>query len=478
MNPQDRSPTSVAPQTGSLLLAFYGDDFTGSTDALEFMTRAGARTALFIAPPTAEQMRRYPGLQAVGVAGMTRALSPEAMDAELRPALTALRGLGAPHVHYKVCSTFDSSPTIGNIGRAIEVGTAIFKGSFVPLLVAAPTLGRYCVFGNLFARMGIGSAGEIHRLDRHPSMSRHPITPADESDLRRHLGRQTTQSIALFDILQVALPEQEAKAALEQVLANSPDIVLFDALYPEQLAVIGMLLEAYASADRPLFSVGSSGIEMALGGRWASQGRLTPVTKWTDPGPASPLLVISGSCSPVTDKQIGWALEHEFAEVPLDTAALISDSASGTDCASMDRAGAATIEHLQAGRSVIVHTSRGPADPRLKATADVIARMRPNRMAEDTSTASLFGSALGRVARQALETVRLRRLLLAGGDTSSYAARALGIESVEMTGSLVVGAPLCRAHAPASPADGLEVNFKGGQLGSESYFGLVARGKA
>ena len=77
-----------------LLLTFYGDDFTGSTDALEQLTLAGIRTMLFIQPPTAAQLRKFPGLQAVGVAGMTRSLTPDAMEKELRPALKKLKGPG------------------------------------------------------------------------------------------------------------------------------------------------------------------------------------------------------------------------------------------------------------------------------------------------------------------------------------------------------------------------------------------------
>ena len=122
-----------------LLLTFYGDDFTGSTDALEQLTLAGIRAALFLEPPTPKQLRRFTGLQAVGVAGTTRSLPPEAMERELRPALKKLRALGAPHVHYKVCSTFDSSPRVGSIGRAIDIATELFPAPFVPLLVAAPT---------------------------------------------------------------------------------------------------------------------------------------------------------------------------------------------------------------------------------------------------------------------------------------------------------------------------------------------------
>ncbi len=131
-----------SPTMNKLLLTFYGDDFTGSTDALEQLTLAGVRAALFIEPPTPAQLKRFANLQAIGVAGMTRSMNPAAMEKELRPALNKLKALGAPHVHYKVCSTFDSSPTVGSIGRVIDIATDIFRAPFVPLLVAAPASGK------------------------------------------------------------------------------------------------------------------------------------------------------------------------------------------------------------------------------------------------------------------------------------------------------------------------------------------------
>ena len=142
----------------SLLLAFYGDDFSGSTDAMEALALAGVPTALFLQPPSAEQLARLPDLRAVGLAGVSRSLPAGEMERELLPAFTALRKLGAPLVHYKVCSTFDSSPETGSIGRAIDLGRQIFAASFVPLVVGAPVLGRYCAFGNLFARSGVGGS--------------------------------------------------------------------------------------------------------------------------------------------------------------------------------------------------------------------------------------------------------------------------------------------------------------------------------
>ena len=453
----------------TLALAFYGDDFTGATDALEQLTLAGIRTALFIAPPTPKQIAQFKDLQAIGVAGMTRSMTPVAMARELRPAFKKLKALGARHVHYKVCSTFDSSPKIGSIGRAIDVGAEIFRAPFVPVLAAAPMLGRYTIFGTHFARYGIGSAGAIHRLDRHPSISKHPITPMDEADLRLHLAKQTKKRVALFDILNVSLPADMARLALKQLLAGKPDVVLFDALNASQLQLIGELMDGYASAKQPLFSVGSSGIEIALGARFNSRssrreevpsevaGKVSLLTS----SPTNQVLIGSGSCSPVTSGQIAWALKHGFAEVPLDTAALASAKNANRE---IQRATDAAIKLINVGCSVIVHTTRSGSDRR------IAAKLKHN-------TAQVLGTALGKILRGALEQSRVRRLCIAGGDTSSYAARALGIEALEMIAQLTPGAPLCRATAPGLPVDGLEVVFKGGQVGAEDYFGIVMKGK-
>jgi len=442
-----------------LLLTFYGDDFTGSTDALEQLTLAGIRTALFIQPPTQAQLRQYPGLQAVGVAGMTRSMSPAAMKKELRPAFQKLKALRAPHVHYKVCSTFDSSPSVGSIGRVMDMAAKIFPARFIPILAAAPSLGRYTIFGTHFARYGIGSDGAIYRLDRHPSISRHPITPMMEADLRRHLARQAKKKIALFDITNIALPPAAARAALAKILVDKPDAVLFDALSGDDLKQIGLLIDGFASERQPLFTVGSSGVEAALAAQW-KPGSQSRAVKFTRPV-ATPLLVGSGSCSPVTAGQIAWALKHGFKEVALNTAKLCQ---AKTIADEIKRAATAAARLLHNGRSVIVHTTRKGADHRVAANL-------PGK------TAQVLGTALGKVLRAALEQCPVRRVCIAGGDTSSFAARALGIEALEMIAPLTPGAPLCRAVAPGSPVAGGEIVFKGGQVGAENYFEIVRRGK-
>ena len=134
-----------------LLISFYGDDFTGSTDVMESLTFAGLRTVLFLDPPTDEQVAALGEVRSIGVAGRTRSMIPDLAEAELRPVFEAFRKLKTPMVHYKTCSTFDSSAEIGSIGRAIDVGSEIFNPVYVPLVVGAPLLRRYCAFGNLFA---------------------------------------------------------------------------------------------------------------------------------------------------------------------------------------------------------------------------------------------------------------------------------------------------------------------------------------
>ncbi len=421
-----------------LRLAYFADDFTGATDALESLARAGLRTRLFLDPPSSEKCA---GLDAIGVAGLTRALAPDAMESVLRPAFTALRALGPRHVHYKVCSTFDSSPLVGSIGRAIDVGAEVFGGPLVPLLVAAPALGRYCAFGNLFARYGIGSAGAIHRLDRHPSVSRHPVTPMTEADLRLHLARQTSKPIGLVDVTALDGTAEESARALRALFDAGDRIALFDALNRDHLLRVGALIDELAG-EAPLFSVGSSGVGAALAAQWALRAAdLAPAS------PAeSPLLVVSGSCSPVTAGQIEWARANGFEAVPLPTSGIERDGG-----------GEAIVAALRSGRSVVAYTSLGRADGEVPAAR--------------------LGAFLGRVAREAIAATGLRRLVVAGGDTSSYAGRALGVESLEMLAPLAPGAPLCSAFAPGSPADGIEIVFKGGQVGAPDFFGAVARGR-
>lgn len=453
----------------SLALAFYGDDFTGSTDALEWLARAGVKTVLFLDPPAPEMLARFPGLGAVGVAGLTRSLPPEAMRATLEQAFQAFRALNPRHVHYKVCSTFDSSPAIGSIGCALETGAEVFGTPLVPILVGAPALGRHCVFGNLFAKMGIGSAGAIHRLDRHPAMSGHPVTPADESDLRLHLARQTDWRCDLIDILQLQRPTREVVALLQKAAASGARAALIDTLHEDDLRSAGNLLEALADGQSPQFIIGSSGVEMALATQWRKEMATAPLPAQETPPADGPVVVISGSCSPVTAGQIDHALAHGFGQVALDPVSLL-------DGKTVETAVATARTMLENGQSVVLHTSRGSDDPRYLEVLAYLAAKGLTGAAASAHTGEMLGQALGEIAGRLFATTPLRRLMLAGGDSSSHAARAMGIEAIEMAADFTAGAPLCRIHASVHPADGREIVFKGGQVGAVDLFTRLLTG--
>ena len=114
------------------ILAFYGDDLTGSTDVLEALTLRGVRTVLFTAEPSPSLRARFADVVAIGLAGTSRSETPDWMDANLPGAFGYLAATGAPLCHYKVCSTFDSAPAIGSIGRALEIGRRVFGPSDGP----------------------------------------------------------------------------------------------------------------------------------------------------------------------------------------------------------------------------------------------------------------------------------------------------------------------------------------------------------
>jgi uncharacterized protein YgbK (DUF1537 family) len=455
-NDVDRSP--------ELLLAVYGDDLTGSTAVLEALAKNGVRTALFFDPPTPDELTgRFADLAAVGVAGRSRSMTPSQMNERLAPAFEALRALDPECCHYKVCTTFDSSPEIGSIGHAIDLGQDSFDSPFVPLLIGNPPLeplGRYVVFGNLFATQD----GEVYRLDRHPTMSNHPVTPMAESDLRRHLRRQTDRDIGLVDVLDMW---GDPAAALERERSDA-EVVLFDTLRRAHLDVAGRLLWSEAEAtDGPLFAVGSSAVEYALTGRWQENGRVPDRDRRGQVDAVDRLLVMSGSAAPVTAEQIDRAVGAGFADVRLESGALVDPDGAAD---ARERAVSAAATALENDRSVVLYSARGPEDP-------VIAETRARAADLGVDAGERLGVQQGRIVREVLDSVSVPRVCVAGGDTSGAVCDELGIHALERLAPIVPGNPLCRATFPEADVDGLEVILKGGQVGPRNYFERVRRGR-
>ncbi len=440
-----------------LLLTFYGDDFTGSADAMEALALNGARCVLFLSPPSQELLsEKFSEIEVVGVAGSSRSMSPRQMEATLPAIFSQLRQLNARMFHYKVCSTFDSSPEIGSIGKAYEIGQRVFASPFVPLLVGAPVLKRYCVFGNLFATV----ADETFRLDRHPMMSQHPVTPMDESDLRLHLNRQTNAGVALFDLLHLTGTSEEINARFAAILNENPDIVLFDTLDEERLATAGRLI--WESGAR--FVIGSSGVEYALTAHWQR-----PRVEFPPAGTVQQLIVMSGSCAAATLAQIEWAEANGYASLRLDAELLVDESNAEAERARLRKS---ALELLANGRSIVLYSARGPHDPAMLASNDKLRQLG----FDDLTIRERLGEQQGILLRELLMASGLRRVCVAGGDTSSQAISQLGIYALDLLRPMVPGQPLNRAYSDDAALDGLQIALKGGQHGWADHFESIRRG--
>ena len=422
-------------------VAYYGDDFTGSVDVLLQFARYGLAGRLFTAMPSPQALREAAeAADVVGIAGIARSLPTEQLSDELSPVFEALRDLGVPVVQYKACSTADSSPTLGSIGRVIEVGRAVFGERPVPMLFAQPDFGRYTVFGHHFAREG----DSVYRLDRQPTMSNHPSTPMRESDLARHFSLQTSLPIRSLACWNDGEPLAAAIAGTDAAA------LVLDALTDEHVEVVGRAVRVLAGAasgrnagpdfdpvSGPVFAIGSGGLSRGLAAASGAARREVPASGTR----SGPVLAVSGSRSPQTRRQADAAASAGWLAQPLRL-----DQSAG--------AIADVVAALASGRSVVL-TSDDADVPGGAGALEAIAE------------------AAASVIRAAVRAGATRRVIVCGGDTSSRVTRLLGVDSLSITANPVANVVLLRAHSLDPEVDGLELLLKGGQVGPADLFELV-----
>lgn len=431
-----------------LRLTWYGDDFTGASDTLATLAAAGLRALLFPRVPTAAEIERAGPLDALGVAGIARALDPEAQRAELAPVARCFESLNAPVTLYKCCSTFDSAPRVGNLVLGTQALRHAGHQPWLPIVGGQPSLGRYCAFGELFATDTAG--GDVHRIDRHPTMSRHPVTPMHEANLRRHLALQGLPHTASIDQrLLDGASDDALDEALRARLQTPADAVLFDAMRDEHLARIGRLLWQSARAQ-PLLALGASSVAQALIAHWREQGLASPAAPRVAPA-EGPVFLLVGSLSPVTARQVHDGAEgYEHVALPVQAMVHHADAVEmlAHRCAAL----------LANGHSVLAQTTDTPG------TA-------PSPPADAARASAQLLARVLALAPQA------RRVGVAGGDTSSFALRALDPWALRWGGSLAPGVPLLRLHADDPALDGREIMLKGGQMGPPDVFDRLLRGQ-
>ncbi|ROR72418.1 four-carbon acid sugar kinase family protein [Bogoriella caseilytica] len=415
------------------LVAYYGDDLTGSIDVLLQFSRAGHAGRLFLGLPEPAELRATAGqVGVVGIAGIARSLATADLESEVAPALRALAAVQPAVLQYKACSTIDSSPRIGSLGRVLEIGRSLLGEGAVPMLFAQPDFGRYTVFGHHFA----AEDGVVHRLDRQPTMSAHPVTPMDESDIARHLARQTELPLASLPLTHYTDPV----AVRSEVDRTTAAAVVLDALREDDLRLLGEAFWHLAEARRPLFTMGSGGLSAAL-----ARTMIAPPTRHEAPGPeraGGAVLAVSGSRSARTAAQIEHARASGWTVLPLPL------RGAPDRLAEMNAL-------LGQGRSVVLTVGEQTLPGGPEAALAAIARAAAMAV-EHATTAGMT-----------------RRVIICGGDTSGRVLRALAITSVEIVDTVVANVVTCAARAHRAELDGVEFTLKGGQMGPAELFALI-----
>lgn len=412
---------------------FVADDLTGAADVLAQAHRYGLDAVLVVGEGDGPLPA---GADVVGIAGPSRSLSGAAFDTLVRAQLDRAATVDAEVLLYKVCSTFDSSPTRGSIGRGIELLHERFPGHGpVAVAPAQPEFGRYTAFSTHFAAY----EGRVHRLDRHPVMSRHPSTPMHQADLRHVLAEQLADA-ALPDAVHLpALADGTFLEQWETCRGGGGSAFVVDAVEDHHLDQVARALRNDAAA--PAIVVGSGGIMAALARTVTGRQPLSPGRQQA----TGPVLVVSASASSTTAAQIADAVEHGWAEIAVPAALL-----TASDPALPAELEQRTAACLSAGRHVVVHTIRGADDPRYAATGAV--------------DAAHVGQLLGTLVAGMTTRGLTRDVAVFGGDTSSHALLAMGVRQLRVHAPFVTAGPVCRSDDEAAIA-GCRLLLKGGQVG-------------
>ena len=453
-----RKPEKILNNSFTPWITWLGDDFTGSAAVMEVLTFAGLPSILFTDIPDPEVAARFAGMHGIGIATTARSQGPEWMAEHLPTPLSWLHALGAPLLHYKICSTFDSAPHVGSIGRAMEIALKIRPSKAIPMLTAAPAMRRYQAFGNLYA----GAPQGVFRLDRHPVMAHHPVTPMAESDLLRHLASQTTLQGALINVEDLKTNPQ---TKLHEALAAGIRILSIDSMDSATEAAAGRLIWENRTQMGLVF--GSQGVEYALVRHWQESGLISPAPPALSAGSVDRIAAVSGSVSPVTARQLSWAGQNGFALLPFDATAVLGDGLAAEEARLIAIATAAATQ----GQSPLVHSAAGTDDPAVSRFRNALSA---SSLSPETANQKI-GESLGRILDAVLRATGIRRAVISGGDTSGHGMRQLDLQALVALAPTIPGAALCKAYGKGAH-DGLEIALKGGQMGTDDYFGWIRAG--
>ena len=397
-----------------LALGCIADDYTGASDLANTLTRCGLRTVQTIGVPSGDLA--LPEIDAVVVSLKSRSIEAGLAVTRSRAAEQWLRGRGADHVLFKICSTFDFTDA-GNIGPVMDALRADSGDAIVLVTPAFPGTGRTVYQGNLF----VGAVP----LNESP-LKDHPLNPMHDSNLVRVLSRQSRTRIGLVDLAVLARGPDAVRARLAELSANDIGAAIVDAVFDRDLETIGTV-----ALDHRL-SVGASGIGLGLArallaARPARSVASDPVSDIAVGGAAA---CLAGSCSQATLQQVASA-ERIMPVLHLDPEQIVA----GSDEAR--RAIGWAKERLQQGPILIASS----------ATPEQVAALQ-SRHGRDAAGHAIeqamadIAASIG-AGRRAAAGCRRRRNLRRGG-------RSAG--NPRFSGRCRRSPPACRCCVPSAPA--------------------------
>ncbi|MEI8178162.1 3-oxo-tetronate kinase [Aestuariivirga sp.] len=411
-----------------MILGCIADDFTGATDLANTLTRRGMHTVQTIGIPKGAA----PQADAVVVALKSRTIPVADAVTQSVAACRWLKANGARQIFFKYCSTFDSTDA-GNIGPVADALLDELGSGFTIACPAFPENGRTIYLGHLFV------GGD---LLSDSSMKNHPLTPMRDANLVRVLGRQSKHKVGLVPyrtVKQGAPAIAEAYAALQ---AEGIRHAIVDALEDRDLEHIGA-----ASSALPLIT-GGSGVAVGLPQNYRT-ARLIPKREGASPldKVGGPGVVLSGSCSAATLGQVErFAAKHPSQAI--DPQGLASDPEK-TVAALL----AWATEQLKKGPALI-YASAPPE--KVAAVQAAFGREKAGAMIEH---------AIARLA-SALAAERVRRFVIAGGETSGAVVSALKVEALEIGPQIAPGVPACLSYGNPRYA----LALKSGNFGGPDFF--------
>ncbi len=416
----------------TLALGCIADDYTGASDLANTLTRCGLRTVQTIGVPPNDLA--LPEVDAVVVSLKSRSIKADLAVARSREAEKWLRGRGAGHVLFKICSTFDSTDA-GNIGPVMDALRADCGETIVLVTPAFPETGRTVYQGNLF----VGSVP----LNESP-LKDHPLNPMHDSNLVRVLARQSRTKIGLVELALLTRGPEAVRARLADLAAKGIGAAIIDAVFDLDLETIGTV-----ALDHRL-SVGASGIGLGLARALVASCKVgasgpNAAARAAVGGPAT---CLAGSCSQATLQQIANA-EKSMPVLHLDPDRVVT----GTD--EVRRAMAWAVERLGSGPILIASSS----------TPDEVAALQSRHGRNAAGHA--IEQAMADIA-EGLVKAGVRRLVVAGGETSGAVVDRLRIPGFLVGEEIAAGVPVLRAVGARS--GDMLLALKSGNFGGPEFF--------